>query len=346
MNRRDRRIFVIACLCIFLTACGRSNLEESSVPAESAIASAVTGEEQETKTVKVSTAIHIFHTQNVVEGSFVWEQAKVISSVEELAEYRKMVEDVFSWAIDAAELWKFRELADSYCTQWFQEKTLLAIPVKHSNWDYEHEVRVYRGMVDGCMEICVSAERPETETYASEACWFMLIEVERAEMEKTSEVRVSVDEAVDETKVLLSTATRATRGVEGSLKPVVVQSVEQLRDICKEQYKQSQTGTEVWMPEEMKAYSDGWFEENSLALVYVMDYAKGYTYDARALWCEEKQALELDLFQCIHANGVVFEQLYGQLIMIELPKMDVGSELAIESEIIAVTLPELGSASY
>lgn len=341
MKQISKMMMVLMLLCLGMIGCGRNTGDESAGLVESTKEAFNTEQKTETDDSEIASNIHTFRTQNIVDEMFAWQQVSVISDLAGMTEYRKTVEMVFSRETDFVALRDFRELADSYDAQWFQENTLLAIPLKHSNWDYEHEVQVYGNVGESCLEISISAKRPTTETYVSDACWIMLIEIENAEIKNFSEARVSVEESVDEEKMALSTVIKTTVGVDESLAPVMICNVEELREICKENYKRFQSGDELWMPEEMQGYQKEWFEDNALVLVYVLDSVKGFTYDARAIWSEETQVLELDIFRCIHADGVVFEQVYGQLLVIEIPKVDFDEDVALRKDIIGVTLPEL-----
>lgn len=353
MRKAKRLMLIIFVLCIMISGCGRILHEKFQT--ESMNESGVSSDENESieehieQTTKVQEKytnivpeVRCFRVLEIESENVQWRQAKLIADKEAFNLYWTEVTDQFYGGKDASDASEFNEHATKYSEAWFVENQLIVLVLKHSSWDYCHEVQMVKDNESDQLRIEIKAQRPKHEIYPHEAYWIMLLEVGRENLGKVNEVDVTLDESVDPTKSVVSATVRTLDKAANQkyFSPIIVRNRQELKETCRCLFMESDDGNETeWFPTELSEYQEQWFEKNTLILIPVIDGSIGYHYDARLIRDTSDQSLSVDIIRWIREDTVRFQALHSQLIVIEVDHDELEQISEMTRNVVKVVLP-------
>ena len=338
------RIYVIICSCMLIiilaTGCNGScdtatekfqytiehmtaNTTEDHFIEETKDSLIQEGQEEDRRKIDASiSSLRILKT-NFKEAD--WQNPRIFVDYEDFALYIRYELSGDVWENQRTEEIKSRLIYDR---QWFEDNSLILLPIKHLDWNYTHEVEM---MFDqsGKLYINVVANQQAESVYPIESFWLLLIETARTEINDIDQAVVSMTEIIcDEWKTVESKMEIKKMPLylepEYSLNSkgiFVIESREDLlafrNSIILAEEEGADAQGEYWN-EFVAAYDEEWFEDNMLLLLRKTDPYDGYEYELSVVWNSDEKIVQLQLLSC--SKGMLYAQVTPLLLIIEVKK--------------------------
>lgn len=257
-----------------------------------------------------------------------WQIPVLLSTYEEYVQYAQNVLTGCEWEADYQYTDEAAFLAN-YKKEWFDQKSLLMLPIIHPDWSYFHKVELIKSEQSGKLDIHVTANYQEEKIYPIESYWLIVMEVEKSDIENMTEMSVSLNESIDETQMVLESETHildytlVLETDDNTTKENVftVQDKKEL-DAFYQQIKFTEEDTVSEFKNLLEGYQEEWFDENMLIFMRMTAPAHGYEYDLRLLLDTETGKIKMELFE--HHDGMLYDAPASYLFVVEVSKTENG----------------------